>query len=284
MFTIAALAMFTLLCLILGMDHPWSRETSAARNDLVFAGRNRSYGAYSLRNGYERSVVHAFLAATGLLALMVAALSLFAHAVPPGMSVRPPQHVVDVDLHRIVTPPPLSANTARPAARQPVERNEPAVPLLLLAVDSLVVPPVHPVDTGLALVATGGSGTGGGKNLPATGSGVGLGTEMGTGATWENFQVQELPEFPGGQAAMGDWIRRNLDFPGDAAGKDLVFVQFVVGLDGTIEDVRAIKGAQAGNMRAAERTMRRMPKWKPARMNGHDVRCRLTLPIKFETR
>lgn len=83
---------------------------------------------------------------------------------------------------------------------------------------------------------------------------------------------------------MAEWVQRNLDFPADGAAKDVVYVQFTVGLDGSVEDVHAIRGKQDAYKRAAERTMRRMPRWTPARMNGHDVRCRLTLPIRFETR
>jgi protein TonB len=284
MITIAALAVFTLLCLLLGMDHAWSKETSAARNELVFEGRNHRYGAYSLRNGYERSVVRAFLAAIGLLAFAVAALQYFPRSVPPGVSIQLPQHAVDVDLHRIITPPPLTPNTAKQATLPPVQRKDPIELHYVQGVDSLVEPPVLPVDTAVGLVADGGAGAGGGTGFADDNGGTGLGTDLGTGATLENFQVEELPEFPGGQAAMGEWIRNNLDFPVDAEGKDMVYVQFVVGLDGSVEDVRAVKGAQTGNKRAAERAVRRMPKWKPARMNGHDVRCRLTLPIKFETR
>lgn len=283
MITIAALAIFTLLCLLLGLGQTWSRETSAARNELVFEGRNHGYGAYNLRTGYERNVVRSFLLAIGLLAAAVAALSYFIHSVPPGVSVQLPQHVVDVDLHRIIIPPPATS-TVKPAIEHPMERKDPDVQRYVQAVDSIVAPPVLPVDTGATLASAGTGGTGGGTDLPGGTTGGGLGSDLGSGTTLENFQVQELPEFPGGQAALGEWIRRNLDFPEEAVGKDMVYVQFVVGLDGSIEDVRAVKGAQQGNRRAAERTVRRMPKWKPARMNGHDVRCRLTLPIKFETR
>ncbi|MBS1547100.1 MAG: energy transducer TonB [Bacteroidetes bacterium] len=288
MITLAVLATFTLLCLLLGWSHAWSRETSPERNEIVFANRNQQYGAFRLRQGYDQRLAHAFLIALGSVFALMAALVLWARAGTQIIADNPRHVAVDVDLDRIYFPPPLPPAEQHKAATTAVPpRKDPLEALVLNAVDSMVEPPKLLVDTAtLATSATGqGVGTGAGKDdsTGTPGAGNGTGAALGN-ATWENFEVQELPEFPGGSVALGTWVRKHLEFPPDAEGRDMVYVQFVVDKDGSVVDVKAVKGGQQTNRLAAERTVRRMPKWKPARMNGHEVRCRLTLPIKFETR
>jgi protein TonB len=287
MITLAALAIFTLLCLLLGLDQAWSRETSPDRNALVFEDRNRNYGAYRLREGYDKRVALSFLAALGIVSACVMALSLMVRTKTVVGTPARPSVAVDVNLDRTYDPP-LLPQVAPPkaSAMVPAQPKDPLVQHYVQAVDSIPEPPLLPLDTATTLVMAGNTGTGGTAGVPGgdTGTATGTGSDFGTGTTWENFQVQEVPEFPGGQQALADWIRHNLEFPPNEVDRDMVFVQFTVGLDGTVENVGAVKGKEKAYRLAAERTVRRMPKWRPARMNGHDVRCRLTLPIKFETR
>lgn len=280
MLTAAILLLFSLLCVAMGTGHAWGNETAPARNHLVFAARNRAYGAYQLRDAYGRSMGVALLFAAlvpALLGMLPWALRSFTNPMAPAS---PGKLVVDVDLKRVWTPPPVAPAPATPKsvpatpAPQPPANNRMVVPA-----DSLETP-VHRADT----IASGISGKrppsgGAGRDtIPATGTGTGPYT-----GTMDSYEVQVLPEFPGGAQAMGDWVRRNLDFPDDLKGRDVVYVQFTIGLDGTVADVRAVKWGNASGREAAERAISRMPRWKPARMNGHDVRCRLVLPIKFET-
>lgn len=285
----AALVLFVLFCLALGLDRSWNDETQAERNALVFADRNREYGAYRLRTDHGNRMGVALLGAVSLLGVAVTVPAVITHFRPGTRVTGPPKiHVADVVLPPISYPPPPAPKPTTPkvATALPPAKPDPEKQRVVEVVDDPVVPPAPEPDTSQA-VATLGGVPGGGKTGPTTDPagavGTGPGTDLGRNV-WEGFEVQEVPQFPGGEAALGEWVRRNLDLPGDVVGKDVVYVQFTVGLDGNVEDVQAVKGKLIAYRNAAERTVRRMPKWKPARMNGHDVRCRLTLPIRFETR
>lgn len=83
---------------------------------------------------------------------------------------------------------------------------------------------------------------------------------------------------------MFRWVQQNVEFPNAGLDKDKVYVQFVVNEDGSLSDIKAVRGMHPAFMREAERVVRKMPKWKAARAHGEDVPCRLVLPISFETK
>jgi protein TonB len=60
-----------------------------------------------------------------------------------------------------------------------------------------------------------------------------------------------------------------------------VFVQFVVWKDGTIKDVKVVKGVHKTLDSEALRVITRMPLWSPGKQRGKNVNARFTLPIKF---
>ncbi len=61
-----------------------------------------------------------------------------------------------------------------------------------------------------------------------------------------------------------------------------VYVQFIVGKDGTIRDINIIKGVHKILDREALRVVKGMPKWSPGKQRGKAVSVRFTLPIKFK--
>jgi protein TonB len=61
-----------------------------------------------------------------------------------------------------------------------------------------------------------------------------------------------------------------------------VFVQFVVDKDGTLTDIKAVKGIGAGCDEEAVRVLKAAPKWKPGKQRGRPVKVRMILPITFK--
>jgi protein TonB len=288
MATLLILCLFTLVCLFLASGRAWSNETEPVRNALVFAGRNRSYGAYRLREDYPKRVGLAVLGALGLLALVAALPRIMGHGVPATTCPLPTTDlVVDVDLTRLWTQPAPMPQAAKPRIKDPAPPSQPKTATLgPVEADSTATTTPTPPDTATWVRNTANSG----NSNSGTDSSATSGTSMGgsgmtaTSATYNSYEVQELPEFPGGMEAMEKWVRQNLEFPENFSGKDAVFVQFTVDAEGNVRDVKAVRSRQEASKRAAERAIRRMPRWRAARMNGHAVSCRLVLPIKFETR
>ena len=97
--------------------------------------------------------------------------------------------------------------------------------------------------------------------------------------------VEEQPEFPGGMAECYKWIGKNLVYPTISAENGVqgrVTVNFVVNADGSIVDVKVIRGVDPYLDKEAIRVVSKMPKWKPGKQRGKAVRCSFNLPVRFK--
>jgi periplasmic protein TonB len=99
--------------------------------------------------------------------------------------------------------------------------------------------------------------------------------------------VDEPAEYPGGMDAMREYLKKNLMYPAIAKENGIqgkCYLRFVVNTDGSISDVRLLRGVTDCPEcdKEATRVVKNMPKWKPGRMNGKDVKMYFTLPIAFK--
>ena len=97
--------------------------------------------------------------------------------------------------------------------------------------------------------------------------------------------VEEQAEFPGGLDSMYAYIHKNLKYPELAKEKGIegrVFVSFIIEKDGSISNVKILRGIGGGCEEAAVEMIKNMPKWKPGKQRGKPVRFQFNLPIKFE--
>lgn len=97
--------------------------------------------------------------------------------------------------------------------------------------------------------------------------------------------VEQQAEFPGGQAALMKFLSSNIRYPETAQANDIqgrVIVKFVVEKDGSIGNVTIAKGVDKDLDREAIRVVKRMPKWQPGKNNGVPVRSYFTLPVTFK--
>ncbi len=99
------------------------------------------------------------------------------------------------------------------------------------------------------------------------------------------FQVVEnMPEFPGGRAALMKYLATNIKYPPyakEAGIQGRVFINFVVETDGSITAVKVLRGIGGGCDEEAIRVVKNMPKWKPGMQRGKPVRVSFNLPVKF---
>lgn len=97
--------------------------------------------------------------------------------------------------------------------------------------------------------------------------------------------VEETAAPTGGMPAFYEYVGKKLKYPAQARRMGIegkVFVEFVIERDGTITDVKAIKGIGAGCDEEAVRVLQSAPKWKPGKQRGKPVRQRMVLPIAFK--
>jgi periplasmic protein TonB len=96
--------------------------------------------------------------------------------------------------------------------------------------------------------------------------------------------VEEKPEFPGGEEARLDFFAKNLVYPELASQygiEGIVMVGIVVEKDGSITNIRLLKGIGAGCDDESLRVVKLMPKWVPGKQNGHPARVQINLPVRF---
>ena len=96
--------------------------------------------------------------------------------------------------------------------------------------------------------------------------------------------VEEMPSFPGGQGALMSYLASNIKYPVVAQENGVqgrVIVSFVVERDGSISDVKVARSVDPSLDREAQRVVKSMPKWKPGKQNGSAVRVKYTVPVVF---
>ena len=96
--------------------------------------------------------------------------------------------------------------------------------------------------------------------------------------------VEEMPQFPGGQAALLEYLAKNIKYPVVAEENGIqgkVIVTFVVERDGSITDVKVVKSVDPSLDKEASRVVKSMPRWQPGKQNGSAVRVKYTVPVQF---
>ena len=96
--------------------------------------------------------------------------------------------------------------------------------------------------------------------------------------------VEQMPSFPGGDAALMNWLRNNVRYPAVAEENGIqgrVVVSFVVERNGSITDVQVVKSVDPSLDKEASRVVKSMPNWIPGKQNGSAVRVKYNVPVTF---
>ncbi len=98
--------------------------------------------------------------------------------------------------------------------------------------------------------------------------------------------VDEMPEFPGGDDALIEYLGKNIKYPEVERKKNLsgvVYVYFIVDKEGKVKDPKVVRGVKDAPALDAEalRVVKEMPNWKPGKQNDKPAAVQFTLPIKF---
>ncbi|MBQ3575907.1 MAG: energy transducer TonB [Coprobacter sp.] len=97
--------------------------------------------------------------------------------------------------------------------------------------------------------------------------------------------VEQMPQFPGGQKALLQYISDNIKYPSIAQENGIqgrVVVRFVVKRDGSVGEVQVLRGVDATLDKEAVRVVKSIPNFIPGKQNGHAVNVWFTLPVQFK--
>lgn len=260
--------------------------------DLLFQNRNKEYGAYQLRKLYNR-----YMTRGGLLTI---ALSVLLAAMPSLAKLVKSAFPKDDTMTTIVDlmPPPEMETTTPPPVPPPVEPL-PARPTLTFVIPRVMdedevqeeaLPPtveeMQNVDISTKTQDGLEGGIPEGIGEAPTEEEVPPAVEVEKPAEDKIFLiVEQKPAFEGGDAALIQYLRKNLLYPPLALENDIsgtVVIQFVVNTDGSIVNTNILRDIGGGCGEEALRVVRGMPKWQPGKQRGKAVRVQFNLPIKFQ--
>lgn len=262
----------------------WQQITSPVRNEIVFEGRNREYGAYVLRRDYDKRlmiIMFSLLAGIGLAyGVYTYIKNLPEEVIPP-----PP---VDTSQF-VVAAPPVEEDVPPPPKEDippPMEKTVAFLPPVIvdIEVDEEVTLQEEMEDTKASTETNETDNV----NWDVNPNG---GEDEGPKETEDKPDqvytiVDEEPEFPGGYAAMNAFIVKNVQYPEYAIDQNIqgkVYVKFVVNRDGSVSGVKVERGITGcpDCDKEAMRVVRMMPGWKPGKVNGKSVSTEYRLPINF---
>jgi len=263
---------------------------------LVFANRNQNYGAYELRRQSSNTLLKAFLIVAPLFVAAFVGPSIASAFKDDQVVIDPVQKIVEVDnaIHKIEPKKEKQvekqAETEAPKVIAPKVKSVAMTDNIKVVKDDLVTlqPPTSDEIKDAVIASTTQDGITGKGNADVPTAPTGLGS--GTGTTGNGTEIVEVsgvdvyPEFPGGMEGWSKYIQRNLRYPGMAQDQGVqgkVYLSFVVEKDGTITDVKVVKGIGYGCDDEAMRVIKKSPRWKAGMQNNLPVRVRYNMPISY---
>lgn len=257
--------------------------------DIVFAGRNKEYGAYQLRKDNVKTTNKAVIIGGLLFSLAIGLPTILKYI--EGFSPKDNQKVKQTEVV-LSAPPPVDEKTPPPPP--PVEPPPPKVdqvkfPPPVVKPDDQVKEEDPPTVEELKKADPGQKTIKGDPNADIViNAPVGDGpvNQEKTEDTNEIFtNVEVLPSFPGGLDQFSKFLSKNLRYPPIARDNGIqgrVFVNFVVEKDGSLTDIKVVRGIGGGCDEEAVRVLKSSPRWNPGLQNGRNVRVSYTIPIFFQ--
>ena len=262
--------------------------------DLVFEGRNQSYGAYQLRKGTAKRNVWALIIVGLAAALLYLGLQLQKMA-EANKKVENTQAVALAKLNtekkeakvekkeiikqepeKVVEQVKSSVKFTAPIIKKDSEVKEE---------DEIKLDEVQKSDKAVGAFTVEGNDEVGGAVLKAKEDIAAPEPPKHVVEETKIFTVvEQMPMFPGGDAALMGYLRDNMHYPTVAAENGVqgrVVVGFVVERDGSITDVNVLRSVDPSLDREAMRVVKAMPKWTPGKQNGSAVRVKYQVPVTF---
>ena len=256
----------------------WDNVVSAGRNELVFENRNKEYGAFDIRRNYNRAVILGLTYTISAIILIIAIPKIKEWLTPAETAGE--TEIVPFDP---LAPPPPVDPLEPPPPPPPAPPPPPEIKFTPPVVDEQAKDPEPPPPPGDETPI-------GTKNVEGDPNDE-IKIVENPGPAVETVEevftiVEEMPSFPGGEAAMYKFIQKNITYPEVEKEKELqgtVFLNFVVDKEGKISEIKVLKGVRGGPglEQEAIRVVKLMPPWKVGKQNGRPVKVSYNMPFKF---
>jgi len=256
--------------------------------DLIFEGKNKTYGAYELRKGSDNRHVKSMI--------IIAVLAVVVFSLPKLIETIIPKHTDD-EMGQVVM---AKLNPLDEVKKDQIIEQPKAPPPPELKTTIKYTPPVIKKDeevrdedemkTQQELTDTKVQISVADVKGKDDGSGVDIAdlpdNKVIVAAKEEVFtHVEQMPQFPGGDREMMDFLNKNIKYPVIAQEQGIqgtVVLRFVVGKTGEVSDVTVLRSLDPSCDKEAMRVVKSMPKFVPGKQNGNPVMVYYTLPVRFK--
>lgn len=263
--------------------------------DLVFEGRNQAYGAYKLRKGTAKRNVWALI----IVGLAAALLYLGLQLQKMAEANKKVENTQAVELAKLNTEKKEAKVEKKEIIKQEpekvVEQVKSSVKFTAPVIkkdeevkeeDEIKLDEVQKSDKAVGAFTVEGNDEVGGAVLKAKEDiAAPEPPKHVVEETTKIFtNVEQMPMYPGGEGALLGYLRDNIHYPTVAAENGMqgrVVVGFVVERDGSITDVKILRGVDPSLDREAMRVVKSMPRWNPGKQNGSAVRVKYQVPVSF---
>lgn len=265
--------------------------------DMVFDGKNKSYGAFQLRKGTSsrniKSLIILVIAAAlvgGFLAWKVIEQKQAEQqaAYMEAMELSKLQKEAKKQEKKEVVKPKVEPKKEIPVARQTQKFTAPVIKKDELVKEENQIKQMDKLDDKVAVGTENHEGTKD-RNVEAVRNDIAVNTpppapkEEVTNKVFDVVEV--MPSFPGGQGALMSYLSSHTKYPVVAQENGVqgrVTVSFVVERDGSITDVHVVRSVDPSLDREAARVVSSMPNWQPGKQNGSAVRVKFNVPVQFK--
>ena len=254
--------------------------------DILFEGRNKTYGGYELRKKYPTRARNATIGT-----IVVAALIAAGPVIASKLEKPKPKPIISMKTVTLTDPPPIEPDKPKPPPPPPAPP-PPAKPTVKFTppvikpneeVKEDVKPPDEKKGEVAGPVTAAGDPNAGDLTPPAETPGTGNGPVEAPAAPQIFKYVEQMPAFPGDVQSYLSSHLRYPDAAREANAEGRVIVTFVVDERGGISAVEVARSSGNSELDAeAKRVVNGMPKWTPGKNNGTAVKVYFTLPITFK--
>ncbi len=273
-------------------------SNQSAYLEIIFKNKNKDYGAFELRKNYQnragKSLTIALFIITSFLLIQYFSTILFnvnGKKIIDFIDKNEDKVIIkEIVFEKIKTEKPKidlpTTNKKVPLSGNIVNQNN-FVEQVNTSTSSTRIEQTTASSSTTTSSFNGNSASGHGENNNGTGIGAVNSTTTLTNekeTTFEDFAVDALPEFPGGENALIKYLSDKLEYPEKAIQRNKqgkVLIGFVVDKNGKIKDIEVLESMGKECDEEAIRVIRSMPKWKAGSVNGQSVNVKFSVPINF---
>ena len=271
--------------------------------DLVFEGRNKSYGAYDLRSKAGRRHLYAIIDILVGIAVIAGLIFTYAKAKEAIQASLAADTEAVTELSELKKEE-LKKEEPKVQKQEEQPKHEQLQKVAVRASVGFTVPDiVDKVDeskkiknqeelnrSNISIAAVDYAGDANGKG---TIDDLLKGQEAGGDAPQQKQKeeeapihtvVEQQPQFPGGEAALLAYVAKNIKYPAIAVEQEIqgtVQLRFVVEANGSIGDVQVVKSLESHCDKEAIRVVKSLPRFIPGKQQGRPVRVWFTLPVRY---